>query len=232
MKTVVVYSGGMDSYTLLHKCLFEGDEVFPISFNYGQRHSIELEKAGAVCKFLELNHRIVDLRALSPVLQGSALTSAIDVPEGHYAADNMRKTVVPNRNMIMLSIAAGYAVSIGAKQIATAVHAGDHDIYPDCRPPFIDKIGEVLAIANYEPVAVYAPYLDMDKEGILLDAKSMGLEASNYFNTWTCYNGRGHACGKCGSCVERLEAFQKVGWDDPLPYEDKEFFKQALAQGR
>jgi 7-cyano-7-deazaguanine synthase len=128
----------------------------------------------------------------------------------------MKSTVVPNRNMIMLSLAIAYAVSIGTDKVYYGAHAGDHAIYPDCRPEFLEKMNDVAAIANYEAVNIYAPYLDGNKETILEDGFVMGVD---YADTWTCYNGRNKACGKCGACQERLEAFKAVGKTDPLMYE-------------
>jgi 7-cyano-7-deazaguanine synthase len=216
-KVVVIYSGGMDSFTVLNKALQDGMEVFPLTFHYGQRHVKEIVFADAVCNRLNLAHEIVDISAINPLLQGSALTSDIDVPEGHYAQDSMKATVVPNRNMIMLSLAIGYAVSKGANKVYFGAHSGDHAIYPDCRPEFVEKMNAVAKIANYQPVEITTPYLNLDKGQILADGLKMGLD---YSQTWTCYNGRDKACGKCGACVERLEAFANNGAIDPIVYED------------
>lgn len=215
-KVVVIYSGGMDSFTVLHKALHNGLEVFPLTFNYGQRHVKEVEYARTVCQKLNLSHEIVDISAINRLLQGSALTSNIDVPEGHYAEESMKATVVPNRNMIMLSLAIGYAVSKGANTVYFGAHSGDHAIYPDCRPEFVEKMNTVAKIANYQPVEITTPYLNQDKGQILADGLKMELD---YSQTWTCYNGREKACGKCGSCVERLEAFANNNAIDPLAYE-------------
>ncbi|MFP8966043.1 7-cyano-7-deazaguanine synthase QueC [Pokkaliibacter sp. CJK22405] len=215
-KVVVIYSGGMDSFTVLHRALREGYEVYPLSFNYGQRHSRELDAAQSVCDANGLTLKLVDIRAINTLLAGSSLTDDIDIPEGHYAADNMKSTVVPNRNMILLSLAIGYAVSIGARQVMYGAHSGDHTIYPDCRPEFVEKMNDVSQIANFEPVDIVSPYLQGNKIDILADGLRMGLD---YSQTWTCYNGREKACGKCGSCQERLEAFELNGVKDPLEYE-------------
>jgi 7-cyano-7-deazaguanine synthase len=128
----------------------------------------------------------------------------------------MKSTVVPNRNMILLSLAIGYAVSENAQAVYYGAHSGDHAIYPDCRPEFVRQMNVVSKLANYEPVEVVAPYLDVDKNAILADGLKMGLD---YSNTWTCYNGRDKACGKCGACIERLEAFAANKQSDPLSYE-------------
>ena len=215
-KVVVIYSGGMDSFTVLHKAVQAGHDVYALSFNYGQRHVKELQCAAQVCQELGIKHKIVDISAINQLLAGSSLTDNIDIPEGHYAADNMKSTVVPNRNMILLSLAVGYAVSIGANQVYYGAHSGDHFIYPDCRPEFVQKMHDVCQIANYEPVDIISPYLSQTKIEILADGLAMGLD---YSKTWTCYNGREKACGKCGSCQERLEAFTLNKVTDPLPYE-------------
>lgn len=215
-KAVVIYSGGMDSFTILNRAIREGKEVYPLTFNYGQRHIREIDVAKQVCEELNLPHKIIDIHAINSILAGSALTDDIDVPEGHYASENMKQTVVPNRNMILLSLAIGYAVSIGAPAVYYGAHSGDHAIYPDCRPEFVKRMNDVAAIANYEPVEVVTPYLQQSKGDILRDGLNMGLD---YGKTWTCYKGGAKACGKCGSCVERLEAFANNQATDPLPYE-------------
>ncbi|RZQ55207.1 7-cyano-7-deazaguanine synthase QueC [Pseudidiomarina tainanensis] len=215
-KVVVIYSGGMDSFTVLHHAVQQGHEVYALSFNYGQRHVRELDVAAAVCLQLDIPHKVVDITAINSLLAGSSLTSDIDIPEGHYAEASMQSTVVPNRNMILLSLAIGYAVSIGAEAVYYGAHSGDHAIYPDCRPEFVEKMNAVSLIANYEPIRIEVPYLRNDKAEILADGLRMNLD---YSQTWTCYNGRDKACGKCGACVERLEAFAANQVTDPLPYE-------------
>ncbi|MBL3823684.1 MULTISPECIES: 7-cyano-7-deazaguanine synthase QueC [Marinobacter] len=213
---VVIYSGGMDSYTLLHLARERGYRVHALSFNYGQRHVRELECARSVCEAQGIPHKVIDIRAMSEVMAGSSLTSDIDVPEGHYEEDSMKATVVPNRNMILLSLATGYAVTVGAGAVWYGAHGGDHAIYPDCRPEFVEKMDAVCRVANYEPVGIEAPFMAMDKGQILAEGLRLGLD---YSQTWTCYNGREQACGRCGSCVERLEAFAVNGVTDPLEYE-------------
>lgn len=215
-KVVVIYSGGMDSYTVLNHALKQGFDVYALTFDYGQRHVKEIEYAKRACDDLGVHHKIVDISAINSIIAGSSLTDDIDVPEGHYEADNMKQTVVPNRNMILLSLAVGYAVSLEATKVFYGAHSGDHAIYPDCRPEFVKKMQDVCAIANYEAVDITVPYLNVDKIAILEDGLKMGLD---YSNTWTCYNGREKACGKCGACQERLEAFEKNNATDPLEYE-------------
>ncbi|PHR64662.1 7-cyano-7-deazaguanine synthase QueC [Pseudidiomarina marina] len=215
-KVVVIYSGGMDSFTVLHHAVRHGHEVFALSFNYGQRHVRELDAAARVCQQLGIPHKVVDITAINSLLAGSSLTSDIEIPEGHYAEASMQSTVVPNRNMILLSLAIGYAVSLGAEAVYYGAHSGDHAIYPDCRPEFVEKMNAVSLIANYEPVRIEVPYLRNNKAEILADGLRMNLD---YSQTWTCYNGREKACGKCGACVERLEAFAANQVTDPLQYE-------------
>ena len=215
-KVVVIYSGGMDSFTVLNRALRDGKEVYALSFNYGQRHVKELICASNVCKQLNVNHKIIDISSINQLLAGSSLTDNIDIPEGHYEAQNMLSTVVPNRNMILLSLAVGYAVSVHASQVYYGAHSGDHAIYPDCRPEFVKKMHDVCQIANYDPVDIFSPYLNVNKTAILADGLAMGLD---YSHTWTCYNGREKACGKCGACQERLEAFCDNQTVDPIPYE-------------
>tara|TARA_B100000795_G_scaffold147752_1_gene110697 strand:+ start:29 stop:694 length:666 start_codon:yes stop_codon:yes gene_type:complete len=216
-KVVVVFSGGMDSYTVLHKAAREGFEVLPLTFNYGQKHNKEIEYAEHACIALGVVPKVVDITAINQLIAGSSLTSDIEMPEGHYADDNMKSTVVPNRNMILLSLAVGYAVSSDAHKVFYGAHSGDHEIYPDCRPEFVEKMNSLCAIANYEPVEIVTPYLALNKTDILREGLAMGLD---YGRTWTCYNGREKACGKCGSCVERLEAFSENQMSDPLDYEE------------
>lgn len=214
-KAVVVYSGGMDSFTVLHNALATGAEVYPISFNYGQKHSKELLFAKKVCEELNLTHKIVDISAINSLMTGSSLTDDIDIPEGHYHDSNMKSTVVPNRNMILLSLAIAYAVSLESKKVFYGAHSGDHHIYPDCRPEFVEAMNKVSLIANYQAVEIVAPYLYQSKADILRSGLSMNLD---YSKTWTCYKGQEQACGKCGACHERLESFAENGVSDPLEY--------------
>ncbi|APX93295.1 7-cyano-7-deazaguanine synthase QueC [Halomonas sp. 1513] len=213
---VVIYSGGMDSYTVLHRALREGHAVHALSFDYGQRHARELDVAGAVCQRLGVAHQVIDIRAIHGLIDNSALTDASrDMPSGDYDADNLAATVVPNRNMILLSLAIAQAVNIGAPRVYYGAHGGDHVLYPDCRPEFVERMNAVAAIANFEAVEIVAPYLRRGKDQILADGLAMGLD---YAETWTCYLGGELACGTCGSCRERLAAFAANGVRDPLGY--------------
>lgn len=211
MKTVLLLSGGMDSTTLLYYLKNKGDEVYCLSFHYGQRHSKELECASKITELTNTPHKIIDISSINELLQGSSLTSEIDVPHGHYEEESMKSTVVPNRNMILLSLAIGYAVSIKADNVAYAAHAGDHHIYPDCRPIFFDKMNEVSLIANYEPVNIIAPFLYLTKGEIAKIGKKLKVP---YDITWTCYEGKDEPCGKCGACIERAEALELAQKED------------------
>lgn len=217
-KIVVVLSGGMDSVTMLHKLHSEGNELKAISFNYGQRHSKELEMAKENCKILGIDHKLIDITFLKQVISNSALTGDIEVPEGHYEDENMKLTVVPNRNMILASIAIGYAVNEDYEAIALGVHAGDHAIYPDCREEFIKALNQVAMIANYKGIEVLAPFQHDTKIEILKAGLEIGVD---YSKSWTCYKGLDKACGKCGSCQERLEAFAICNATDPVEYETR-----------
>lgn len=207
MRSICVLSGGMDSTTLLYHLLNLGDEVEAVSFDYGQRHKKELSFASRVCERLGIPHQIVDISNIVGLLGGSALTSSeVEVPEGHYEDESMKATVVPNRNMIMLAIATGYAVFKKFDRIATAVHAGDHAIYPDCRPKFIGCMRSIMSVANHEVVDLYAPYLFKTKTEICVEGLSFGIDYEN--DTWSCYKGGEEHCGVCGTCVERDEALR------------------------
>lgn len=220
-KIVVVVSGGMDSVTLLHSAVAHTGpkRVKAISFNYKQRHAVELHMAQKQCKKLGVSHEVFDLSTLSLLAPNSALTNhAGDVPVGHYAADNMKQTVVPNRNMVMISLALSYAMSHKYDELWYGAHSGDHTIYPDCRPEFVAAMQAAAQLADWHPVRLEAPYLHTDKFGILTEGFALGVD---YAETWTCYRGdeeRG-ACGLCGSCQERLEAFKLHGVKDPARYE-------------
>ena len=211
MKCVCLLSGGIDSSTMMYH--LRDNELYPIAINYAQRHIKELGAAMKVSQALGLKLECVNLEA--PVIfKGSALTDNIEVPEGHYQAENMRATVVPNRNMILLALATAYAVSIKANFVAYAAHAGDHYIYPDCRPLFADAMRE--AIKQATGIHLLTPFINMTKAQIV----DLGISLQVPYNlTWSCYKGRNKACGKCGTCVERLEAFALNHIKDPIEYE-------------
>jgi len=229
--TVCIYSGGMDSFTLVTEIHAAGRLHSCVSFNYGQRHAKELEYAAAYCHELGVPHTIIDLADIArSCLRGSALTVVgAPMPEGHSEEESMKATVVPSRNLIMLSIASAYAVSHGLRYVAIGVHAGDHVIYPDCRPDFIASADRTLFLANWDPVSVYAPYIAGDKRTIL----RRGFEtnpALDYSKAWTCYKGEQIACGVCGSCQERLQAFAALGIEDPMEYESRVLLPKSGAK--
>jgi 7-cyano-7-deazaguanine synthase len=218
-KTVIILSGGMDSTTLLYDLISQGSEVTAITFDYGQRHRKEIESAKATCKSLNAPQKIISLPIFREIAYSSCLTGDDTVPEGHYAEESMRKTVVHNRNMVLLSIAAAYALNIEASTLFYGAHAGDHTIYPDCRPEFVAAMREAFLICDWNPLILKAPYLFLTKGEIVKRGTDLGVD---YSLTWTCYKGGERACGKCGSCTERLEAFTTAGRKDPLEYEHGE----------
>jgi 7-cyano-7-deazaguanine synthase len=226
MKIIVVCSGGLDSVSLAHNIAARGDLMGLISFDYGQRHKKELEFAALAAKRLGVFHQIIDMRAIGSHLTGSALTDDLEVPDGHYAEETMRITVVPNRNAIMLTIAFGVAAARQADAVAIAVHGGDHFIYPDCRPGFIDSFDTMQrhALDGYASVKLLAPYVTGSKADIVTDGRK---HRTPFAETWSCYKGGERHCGRCGTCVERREAFHLAGVEDPTDYEDPDFWKAA-----
>jgi 7-cyano-7-deazaguanine synthase len=217
---VTTLSGGLDSVTLAHQLAADGLDVIALSFHYGQRHAKELESAARCADRIGASHHVVDLRSVGALLTGSALTDpGVAVPEGHYTDESMAATVVPNRNAIMLSVAVGVAVAERAEAVATAVHAGDHAIYPDCRPAFIEAIEHEARVANEGFIAdgfrVLAPFLHLAKDDIVRCGDALGVP---FEETWSCYLGEELHCGRCGTCVERREAFELAGVADPTRY--------------
>jgi 7-cyano-7-deazaguanine synthase len=245
---VAIVSGGMDSVTMLY-AMAQWSTPRVLSFNYGQRHVKELISARHHAAVLGLQVDVVDLSTLTHLIDNSALTSQtrmvtgaeleagkgfhnhIEVPEGHYAEDNMRLTVVPNRNMMMLSIAGAVAVNIGAQALGIGVHAGDHTIYPDCRPEFIIHFETTLKIANegfiHPSFQMYSPFITRTKTQIVLIGSELGVD---WANTWSCYKGGDIHCGKCATCVERREAFHIAGVDDPTAYQDTTDYWKTVTQ--
>jgi len=224
-KAVAVVSGGMDSATLLYYMLDKGYEVICVSFDYGQRHRVELGYSQRLTEYLIdegadiAAHHVISL-PITQYLHGSALTDEIDVPEGHYAADNMKQTVVANRNAIMLSVATGVAVAENAEVVAAGMHAGDHPIYSDCRPEFVYHFDKMMKVANegygHPNLHLDAPFVNRTKADIARIGDELGVV---WEKTWSCYKGGEIHCGKCGTCVERREAFQLAEVSDPTPYE-------------
>jgi len=219
---VAVVSGGLDSAVLAHHLRAEGWDLRLLSFDYGQRHAKELDHARKLAAALGAPHDIVDLRSTGALLGGSALTdAAVDVPEGHYTDASMRSTVVANRNAIFVQVAVGVAVAEGAQAVALGIHAGDHPIYPDCRPAFVDAAQHLAEVANEgflaEGFRLLAPFLHRSKADIVRLGVELGVP---FVDTWSCYAGGVRHCGRCGTCVERREAFALAGADDPTDYEE------------
>jgi len=219
-KAIAIVSGGLDSVTLAYLLHAEGYELHLLSFDYGQRHKKELAFAELCAKRLRAAFDVVDLSSITRFLKGSALTEAIPVPDGHYAAPNMAITVVPNRNAMMLSVAYAVAVAEQAKVVAFGVHAGDHFIYPDCRPTFIaafDTMQRVAVEGFGDPqLRLEAPFMHISKDQIVQLGTSLQVP---YVDTWSCYKGGEKHCGTCGTCVERKEAFELAGVVDPTEYQ-------------
>ncbi len=229
MKTIVICSGGMDSVALAHIVARDYELTRLVSFDYGQRHRKELDFAAQAAKRLNVPHQIIDMRGIGAALTGSALTDDIDVPDGHYAEETMKITVVPNRNAIMLTIAFGVAAANGDDAVATAVHGGDHFIYPDCRPAFTESFEamQMAALDGYANVKLFTPFVHKSKADIATE----GAAAQTPFkDTWSCYKGGENHCGRCGTCVERREAFDLAGIPDPTLYDDPDFWKSALKE--
>lgn len=214
MKAIVLLSGGMDSTTLLY-LMKEQCEVKALTINYNQRHSKEILAAGKTCNKLGIEWLLLNLSDLKKVMKGSALTDDIEVPKGRYDSTTMIQTVVSNRNMIFLSIAAACALSLKYDIVAYAAHRGDHVIYPDCREPFFKSCEATINIGNTwnKPIAIQVPFAHYSKTDILKTGVMLGVD---YSLTWTCYVGDLKPCGKCGACIEREEAFKEVGMEDPL----------------
>jgi 7-cyano-7-deazaguanine synthase len=216
---VAIVSGGLDSVTLAHHLARRVDEIHLVSFDYGQKHVKELGYAERAARRLRANWTVIDLAAagLTKLLSGSALTEDhIPVPDGHYAAETMKVTIVPNRNAIMLAIACAAAASEGAGIVAAAVHAGDHFIYPDCRPEFVHAFEAMERLAMDMPqLQIEAPFLTRTKAEIVRIGSDLGVP---FEETWSCYKGGELHCGTCGTCVERREAFSVAGVSDPTAY--------------
>lgn len=212
-KAVVLYSGGMDSTVLLWS-LLPGAKA--LLCDYGQRHSKELARARAICGKYGIEHETAHLQGISHLLNKGSQSGREAVPDGHYAEESMKVTIVPNRNAIMLAVACGWAVSTGCRRVFFAAHAGDHAIYPDCRREFIDAFDKAMGLGNaWDPVEIVAPFADMTKAEIARRGFELGAPLEM---TWSCYKGGELHCSKCGTCVERKEAFQLAGVEDPTVY--------------
>jgi 7-cyano-7-deazaguanine synthase len=225
-KSLVLLSGGMDSAVLLAASKHEGHEVYALGINYGQRHWREQMMARKLGYHYDIPFEHISL----PVDVLSSPTSSqtnphVAVPTGHYAADNMKTTVVPNRNMVLISMAISRGIAKGCDEVLYAAHAGDHDVYPDCRPQFVAAMQAAVALCDWSQIELKAPFLSSSKADIV----QLGMTLKVPFEiTRTCYTDEVIACGKCGTCVERLEAFHLAGYEDPLQYSDREFWKTVV----
>lgn len=217
-KIVMCYSGGLDSTVLLYNLKYRlGCEVRCLAVDYGQRHRRELLSASKIAKLNACDFRVADLSALNFLFAGSSQTSGgVEVPEGHYAEESMKATIVPNRNMVLLSLATAWAVATKSEQVAYAAHAGDHAIYPDCREDFAEALGNAITLCDWHKVALVRPFVEMTKAEIVRLGAALGVP---FEITWSCYKGQQVHCGKCGTCVERREAFELAKVIDPTIYE-------------
>ncbi|WP_150302880.1 7-cyano-7-deazaguanine synthase QueC [Pseudomonas saliphila] len=229
MNALLICSGGFDSVTLAYRLAAEQSLGALLTFDYGQRHRKEIDAARQCAERLAVPHLVMDIAHIGRQLSGSALTDDIAVPHGHYSEENMKVTVVPNRNAIMLTIAFGIAAARHLDTVALAVHGGDHFIYPDCRPDFIRLFGEMQAKAleGVAEVALLAPYVNLDKTEIARDAARFAVPVAE---TWSCYEGGDIHCGRCGTCVERIEAMALAGVTDPTAYKDEQYWREAVAR--
>lgn len=214
-KSLIILSGGMDSVTLLHD---KKDEIaLALTFDYGSNHAPkEMWCARENCRKLNIEHIIIPLDFIRDYFTSSLLQGAEAIPDGNYNDENMHSTVVPFRNGIMLAIACGFAESRELERVLIANHAGDHAIYPDCRPEFITNIGKAMETGTYNKIKIDAPYTNLTKIDIAKRGKALNID---YALTYSCYKGGEKHCGICGTCQERKEAFKLAGMEDPTEYE-------------
>lgn len=214
--SIIVVSGGMDSITMLYE--YKERIALGVSFNYGSKHNAkEIAFARMHCERLGIEFLEIPLGFMQQYFKSSLLIGGEEIPEGSYDDENMKSTVVPFRNGIMLAIAAGLAESRGLMHVMLANHSGDHAIYPDCRPGFVDAMSKAIAEGTYENLTILAPYTNISKTEIARHGKALGID---YSETWSCYKGGEHHCGKCGTCTERKEALRDAGIQDNTVYED------------
>lgn len=213
--SIIVVSGGMDSVTLMHE--YKERVALAVTFDYGSNHNArEIACARAQCSALGIEHLVIPLEFMGQYFESSLLSGAEAIPEGHYASDNMKSTVVPFRNGIMLAVACGLAESRGLRHVLIANHGGDHAIYPDCRRGFVEAMGKAMTEGTYDGVDILAPYTDISKSDIAARGAALGVD---YSLTYSCYKGGELHCGRCGTCVERREAFAEARVEDPTRYE-------------
>jgi 7-cyano-7-deazaguanine synthase len=217
MKVCVLLSGGMDSVAALYDALVNHEVVACLSFDYGSKHNAnEIPFAKLHAERNGIHHQVISLDFVNRLFKSDLLQSGGEIPDGHYAEESMKQTVVPFRNGIMLAIATGYAESIDAAGLVIAAHSGDHAIYPDCREPFMQAMAAAMGEGTYAKIQLLRPFIDTDKAGIARRGVELGIDFSE---TWSCYKGGEIHCGVCGTCVERREAFILAGLPDPTVYE-------------
>lgn len=214
--SIIVVSGGMDSITMLYE--YHDRIAQAVSFHYGSNHNDkELAFAKLHCERLGIPHLIIPLDFIGKYFESSLLQGAEAIPEGNYDDENMKSTVVPFRNGIMLAVAAGLAETHHLKYVMLANHGGDHAIYPDCRPEFVNSMSDAIAAGTYDGIRIFAPYTNITKADIARHGKQLGID---YAETWSCYKGGEHHCGKCGTCTERIEALRLAGIEDNTVYDN------------
>lgn len=214
--SVLILSGGMDSVTLLYD--YKDRIALAVSFDYGSNHNArEIPFARLHCERLGIEHLVIPLSFMGQYFKSSLLEGADAIPEGHYADENMKSTVVPFRNGIMLSVAVGLAESRNLKYVMMANHGGDHTIYPDCTPAFVDAFSQAAQAGTFVGIQLLSPYTNITKADIARRGKALGID---YSETWSCYKGGARHCGKCGTCVERREALAEAGITDTTEYDD------------
>ena len=217
MKVIVLVSGGMDSVCALYQAACDHEVVGALSFDYGSKHNHrELPFARFHANALGVPHESIDLGFFGEHFASHLLKTGGEIPEGHYEEESMKRTVVPFRNGIMLAVAAGYAESREAEGLVIAAHAGDHAIYPDCRETFMSPMADAIRNGTYAAIDLLRPFITMRKEDIAARGAKLGVD---FAKTWSCYRGGERHCGRCGTCVERVEAFALAGLDDPTDYE-------------
>lgn len=215
-KCVIILSGGVDSTTLTYDLLNQGYEVYPITFDYGQKQQPEITAARNTCKSLGLKHLVFDLSSFSETTPCALTSEDIPIPSGNTYDEVMKSTIVASRNLVMLSIAISYAQSHQIPEVYYGAQGGDSTIYPDCRPEFVEALNKVSQISDHYPIMVFAPYTSVSKSEIVKTGISLNVD---YRNTWSCYTKGPKPCGKCGACTERLQAFSENNSTDPLNYE-------------
>ncbi|MBR5695223.1 MAG: 7-cyano-7-deazaguanine synthase QueC [Paludibacteraceae bacterium] len=214
--SILILSGGMDSTTMLYD--YKDNIALAVSFHYGSNHNDkEIPFARYHCEKLGIKHITIPLAFMKQYFRSSLLEGSEAIPEGNYDDENMKSTVVPFRNGIMLAIVAGLAETYGLKHVMMANHGGDHTIYPDCRPAFVEAMSAAIAAGTYEGITLKTPYTNITKGEIARKGKALGID---YTQTWSCYKGGAVHCGKCGTCRERKEALAAAGIEDLTPYED------------